>query len=195
MDLDPFVPVGIAAATARFIDIFLLHCLLADSAPDTRDEIAALARNQHRAAASGRQPGLKLERGAREVTLVEWAEEILAQCVPLAAALDAVHGGNAYREALAGAAAALAAPDSLPSARVLATMQQDFGGSYTRFIRAQAEQTRATLMALPWSREQQSTYEAMALQSVRQRQAIEAADTVDFETWRQAYLDPGRLVA
>ena len=28
MDLDPFVPVGIAAATVRFLDVFLLHCLL-----------------------------------------------------------------------------------------------------------------------------------------------------------------------
>ncbi|HNY47557.1 MAG TPA: glutamate--cysteine ligase, partial [Casimicrobium sp.] len=57
MDLDPFVAVGITAATMRFIDVFLLHCLLADSPPDTPAEIAALARNQHRTAASGREPG------------------------------------------------------------------------------------------------------------------------------------------
>src|SRR6185369_4199957 len=50
MDLDPFEPVGIAAPTGRLLDIFLLHCLLSDSPPDTPDEIAALARNQHRAA-------------------------------------------------------------------------------------------------------------------------------------------------
>ena len=42
MDLDPFEPVGIDAATMRFLDIFLLHCLLADSPPDTPEEIAAL---------------------------------------------------------------------------------------------------------------------------------------------------------
>ena len=35
MDLDPFVPVGIEAPTMRFIDVFLLHCLLSDSPPDT----------------------------------------------------------------------------------------------------------------------------------------------------------------
>src|SRR5207247_3020408 len=42
MDLDPFVPIGIKAQTLRFLDVFLLHCLLADSPDDTPQEIAAL---------------------------------------------------------------------------------------------------------------------------------------------------------
>ena len=33
MDLDPFVPVGIRAQTIRFLDVFLLHCLLAALLP------------------------------------------------------------------------------------------------------------------------------------------------------------------
>ena len=56
MDLDPFVPVGIEAATMRFIDLFLLHCLLSDSPPDTPQEIgragAATSSAWRRAAAS-----------------------------------------------------------------------------------------------------------------------------------------------
>jgi glutamate--cysteine ligase len=47
MDLDPFETTGIGAGTAHFLDVFLLHCLLSDSPPDTPDEIAAMARNQH----------------------------------------------------------------------------------------------------------------------------------------------------
>ncbi|MBL8325495.1 MAG: glutamate--cysteine ligase [Rubrivivax sp.] len=206
MDLDPFEPVGINARTMRFLDIFLLHCLLAPSAEDTPEEIAALGRNQHRAAAFGRQPGLQLERaGARgtmpEVALVDWADEVLQQCEPIARQLDAAHGARAgaaaagYAQVLAEARRGLEAPDTLPSAGVLATMQHDFAGSYTGFVRAMAEQTRARHMALPWSREQQSRYEAMALQSLMKRQAIEAADTLDFESWRRAYLDPARLLA
>ncbi len=52
MDLDPFETIGINASTTRFLDVFLLHCLLEPSPPDTPDEIAALARNQppHRGA-------------------------------------------------------------------------------------------------------------------------------------------------
>ncbi|MDH4191927.1 MAG: glutamate--cysteine ligase, partial [Betaproteobacteria bacterium] len=56
MDLDPFIPIGIAAVTMRFLDVFLLHCLLCNSPPETPQEIAAIARNQHRVAARGREP-------------------------------------------------------------------------------------------------------------------------------------------
>ena len=55
MDLDPFEPVGIDAGTMRFLDVFLLHCLLSDSPPDTPDEIAtrrATSSASPRAAAS-----------------------------------------------------------------------------------------------------------------------------------------------
>ena len=66
MDLDPFVPVGIEAPTMRFIDLFLLHCLLSDSPPDTRDEIAALGAQPARAAARGREPGLRARARPRQ---------------------------------------------------------------------------------------------------------------------------------
>ena len=193
MDLDPFVPVGIQAATMRFIDIFLLHCLLQPSPPDTPDEIAALGRNQHRTAAFGRQPGLTLERQGADVPLVDWAAELLAQCGPIASALDDAHGGHAYTEALAEAQASLAAPDTLPSARVLAQMHSDFAGSHITFTRALSEQTRQHLQQLPWTAEQQATFEAEAQASVAAQRAIEAADTVDFETFRQGYLAPEGL--
>jgi glutamate--cysteine ligase len=53
MDLNPFEPIGIDAMTLRFLDVFLLHCLLADSPPDTPSEIRELAQNQHLTAARG----------------------------------------------------------------------------------------------------------------------------------------------
>ncbi len=193
MDLDPFVPVGIQAATIRFLDIFLLHCLLADSPRDTPAEIAELGRNQHRAASHGREPGLALERHGRPVLLMDWAGELLADCAPIAQALDDAHGSTAYGEALAAARAGIAAPDSLPSARALATMTADFGSGYTPFLRAQSEQTHNHLRALPWSAEQQAEFEAMARDSLAERLALEAAETVDFETYRLAYLSPERL--
>jgi glutamate--cysteine ligase len=195
MDLDPYVPVGIQAATMRFIDIFLLHCLLQDSPPDTPQEIADLGDNQHRTAAYGRQPGLTLKRDGQDVQLVDWVAEILSACAPIATALDAALGGGDYWEALNAARACLAAPDSLPSARVLAAMSQDFGGSHIAFTRAQAEQTRLHFQALPWTSEQQAVFEAEAQASVAAQRAIEAADSVDFETFRQTYVSAEGLQA
>jgi glutamate--cysteine ligase len=193
MDLDPFVEVGIEAPTMRFLDLFLLHCLLSDSPPDTPQEIAALGRNQQLTAARGREPGLRLERGGREVVLLDWGAEIVEQCASLAEMLDAALGGRAYRDAQRAASAGLTAVDGLPSARVLATMRADFDGSYVRFMRAQSQAARERLLALPWSADQQRRYETEAAESVAEQQRIEAGDTMPFEIYRQEYLSPQRL--
>lgn len=193
MDLDPFEPVGIRASTMRFIDVFLLHCLLADSPDDTPAEIAQLARNQHLTAGRGREPGLKLQRGDGEIELAQWGEEIVAQCLPIAAALDAAHGGSDYSDAVRAAQASLRAPDTLPSARVLAAMRQEHADSFVGFVRAQSEKTRDELLALPWRSEDQATFEQMSRASFEAQREIEAADTMPFENYRQQYVSPDRL--
>ena len=193
MDLDPFEPVGINAQTMRFLDVFLLHCLLSDSPPDTPAEIAELKHNQHQTAARGREPGLLLKRAGGEVALTEWGAEVLAQCAPIAAALDAAQGGRPYSDALAAAQAALLDAASLPSARVLAAMAKDFDNSFVKFARAQSNQTQAALQALPLSAEQHARLVALSAQSIVEQKNIEAADTMPFEIYRQQYVSAERL--
>ncbi|MBB4842504.1 glutamate--cysteine ligase [Paucibacter oligotrophus] len=197
MDLDPFVPIGIAAQTVRFLDVFLLHCLTQPSPPDTPEEIRALAHNQHRVAAHGRDPALRLQNvggAAGTRSLVEWGAELLAQCAPMAQALDAAHGGTAYAQALAAACQTLARAETTPSARMLAVMRQDYQDSYVAFLREQSEQTRQQLLDLPYSAAQSARFEAQALASLAEQQRIEAADTLDFESYRQQYLAPERML-
>jgi glutamate--cysteine ligase len=193
MDLNPFVPIGITAETVRFLDVFLLHCLLSDSPPDTPDEIAALGRNQHRTAARGREPGLTLERGSQEITLVDWGLQIVDECGPIAAAVDAAHGGELHQAALVAARELLGDASLTPSARVLAAMAQDFRHSFSAFTLAQSRQTQAALLALPHSAEHDARYAQMAQASVEAQQAVEASDTLPFEAYRQQYLSPQRL--
>ncbi len=193
MDLDPFVPAGIRAETMDFLDVFLLHCLQTDSPPDTPAEIAELARNQHRTAARGREPGLMLERRGLEVSLLDWSAELLDGCAPLAAALDAAHQTTRYSQALSSARAGLQAPDTLPSARVLAAMAQDFDNSFVKFARAQSDKTRAHFLALPWTAEQEVRFAQMSTQSFEDQRKIEAADSLPFEQYRQQYLSAARL--
>jgi glutamate--cysteine ligase len=193
MDLDPFVPVGIAPATARFLDVFLLHCLLVDSPPDTPDECAALARNQEAVSARGREPGLRLERDGREISLIEWGQELLDGFVPIAALLDTRLGGTAHHEALEVARAALVDPSTLPSARVLATMAAGFAGSHLDFVRSCSEAARQAVLALAWSDADAAHYHALAEASRREQAAVEASDSLSFEVFRQHYLSPLQL--
>jgi len=119
------VPIGITLPTIRFLDIFLLHCLLSGSPADTPAEIAALGRNQHKTAAYGREPGLTLERDGQEIALVDWGAQLLRDFAPIAAMLDAAHATSDYSDALRAAQSVIDQPDMLPSARVLDVMARD----------------------------------------------------------------------
>jgi len=193
LDLDPFLPVGIGAATMRLLDVFLLHCLLSDSPPDTPEEIAFISRNQHRVAERGREPGLRLDARGREMPLADWGRRLLEECAPIAAALDAAHGGGAYLDALEAARAALGDPSLLPSARVLAEVRAAHAGSYVAFAAAQSARHRDTLEHLPFAPEVEAAFARAAAESIAEQKAIEAADRVPFETYRQQYLSQDLL--
>ena len=188
MDLDPFSPIGIAPGTIRFLNVFLLHCLLYDSPPDTPKEIEALGRNKQLVASRGRESGLRLDRYGETVELREWGAQVLAECGPIARALDEAHGGAAHRDALAQAVSALDNPDSLPSARMLREMSERHDNSYARFALARSLEHRRTLESEPLPAEVEARFARLAEKSIRVQREIEAADKIPFETFRQRYL-------
>ena len=188
MDLDPFCPIGIWPQTCRFLDTFLLHCLTSDSPPDTPQEIGEIARNQQAAAVRGREPGLMLERRGRRAALREWASEALGECEPIATALDEAFGGAAYREAFAGAAKRVADAEDTPSARVLHAMARNHDNAFVRFALIESTLHKAMLQHLEFPREVRERFSRLASESLLKQRELEAADQVDFETFRQRYL-------
>ena len=173
--------------------VFLLHCLTSASPPDSPEEIAALARNQHRTAARGREPGLLLERGDQQVTLKDWGDDIVAQCVPIAAALDAAHDTHEYSAALAKATVGLNDASTLPSARVLAAMARDHDNSFVKFARAQSEKAKAHFDGLSLSSKQKAYFEQLSQRSIADQKKIEAMDSMPFEMYREQYVSAERL--
>jgi len=188
MDLDPFSPIGIQAETMRFLDVFLLHCLLSDSPRDTPEEIAGLARNQHRVADRGRDPDLRLERRGEEVAPAEWGRALLGEYEPVAAALDAARGGSAHGDALISAAAAIEDPSATRSALVLHKMAKDHGNSCVRFALAHSARYREEALARPFPADVEARFKRMAEESIAEQRKAEASDTMPFETFRQRYL-------
>lgn len=198
LDLDPFEPVGINAQTLRFLDTFLLHCLVTPSAPDSPDEIREMAHNQQLAAAQGREPGLTLLRGGHHVTLADWGNDLLAAMTPVATLLDGVNGlatdaDTSHTQALAAMVARLNNLDTSPSARVLAAVKAREDQVFVGFVRERSAATRQHLLDLPWTAEQQAAFEAESQASLAAQIAIEQADTMPFEIYRQAYVSEKRL--
>ena len=188
LDVDPFWPVGIDTMTMRFLDVFLLHCLLCDSPPDNADEIGVIAQNQYRVAERGREPGVQLRRRDRDIDLAEWGRELLRECAPIAAALDSSDEGHRHADAVAAADEMLLDPERTPSARVLREMAQQHANSYIDFALAQSRRHRRALLDLPFPDEANARLRRMADESLEAQRRIEEADDVPFDVYREQYL-------
>jgi glutamate--cysteine ligase len=193
MDINPFEPIGISASTMRMLDIFLLHCLLTDSPLDTPEEIEALKENQLRTAERGREPGLRILRGKKEVLLTEWAHEILTACHPIAQALDATHGSDDYSQALLAAHDVVQFPHLTPSARVLDGTRA-YNNNFQSFGLAQTHASKKYLLGLPRNAALEKTFAQLSRASIQAQREIEKADTGSFEEWRLRYMDVANLL-
>ncbi|MNZ97442.1 hypothetical protein D3C78_1166790 [compost metagenome] len=61
------------------------------------------------------------------------------------------------------------------------------------FSLARSQRAQASLLAMPWTPEQQAKAQALAEESVAMQKAREAADTMPFEEWRERYMAPQGL--
>ena len=195
MDLNPFHAIGIDEATIRFLDIFLMHCLLSDGPADTPAEIVVIGRNQLLVARQGRNPDLLLTRENDSLSPAAWGRELLAECEPIAAALDASHRTDAYRNALAAAGAALTQPSKTLSARVLQELAGKYDNNFPRFGLARSLQYKQELLSQPWSDADEARFRKAAEDSLREQKRIEDSDSMPFEIYRQHYLSRDRLRA
>jgi glutamate--cysteine ligase len=193
MDLDPFEPLGINVQTMRFLDVFLAYCLISESAPDTPTEIAAIASNQQRVAERGREPGLLLQQGASEISLLDWGADLVAAMEPVALQFDAAHETTDYTAALQAAKLGLAQPETLPSARVVQTIEREYGGSFVAFARDRSERTKKAMLEVPLSDSVRTRLEAQSTASIQEQKGIEAVDTMPFDVYLREYLSPARL--
>jgi glutamate--cysteine ligase len=193
MDLDPFEPLGISTQTMRFLDVFLTYCLLSGSPPDSPEEIAAMARNQHAVAERGREPGLLLQRGSTNVALSDWGLEVFEAMRPIASKFDVANGTTEHTDAVQAALLGLTQPDTLPSARVLQRVREDHAGSFVGFVQAQSQKTKNAMLQMPLQPSVRERLESQSRESLAAQRAIEAADTMPFDVYLKEYLSPRRL--
>lgn len=188
MDLDPFCAIGITGATMRFLDVFLLHCLLTDSPPDTPSELAEVSRNQLLVAQKGRSADTRLSRHGDSVGVSEWGSKLLGELEPVADALDSAHRSAAYADALSVARAAIKDSSKTPSASILRELAQKFDNSNFHFALEKSIRYRDEILEMPLSAEVEARFRKLAEESIAARQRIEASDSVPFEVFRQRYM-------
>ena len=187
LDVNPFLSIGIDATTVRLLDLLLLQCLLTESPADSDSEIDREEHNRQQVVKAGRQPMLKLQTAEGEQSLAKLAATALAQCEPIALALDKAGDDNSYQECLKEQRRRIAHPAQTLSGRIMA----DMAARKLPFFRFAMDQSLAHSQwfhAHPLAANRMAEMHQNATQSILDRQVVEASDEVDFETFRARYI-------
>ncbi len=182
VDISPFSPVGLDAAQMRFMDTFLLYCLLEESPACETDEQVTQAANLEAVVNSGRLPGLLLNNGSTDIPMVQWANEMLDDMRPIAALLDAVHESGNYNASLESQLAKVADPELTPSARVLREMRER-NLSFFRLAMTYSEQWAQYFHERPLATDTQIAFDEATHRSLLAQRKIEQSDNMNFEQY------------
>lgn len=186
LDLDLFNPIGIDETKARFIEAFLINCLLHDSPKYQGIEYSNNNMNQLNVAHCGRKPGLKLNRNGKQILLKSWAEEIVQSMEPVCHILDSNHPDKPYTKALEIQMAAIENPDLTVSAKLLNGMRSNespFGGygltmsrlHQTYFLKNQLDKNTM------------DQFDQISQDSHQNQIEIESGDTLSFDQYLANY--------
>jgi glutamate--cysteine ligase len=188
LDVSAFDPVGVNQNKLRFLEAFLALCLLRDSDPIGLGEQAGLDANHLLVARRGREPGLKLKRGTRDVSMVEWARELLDSMQGLCELLDHGERARPYTAALEQQRAKVDDVERTPSARLLAEMRQG-GESFFDLSKRMSQLHKDYFLGLyPPNERRLAEFASAARESHEAQARIEASDLTDFDTYLAQYL-------
>jgi glutamate--cysteine ligase len=126
LDLNPFFKTGMDLNQLYFLQVFMLYCLLEDSAIISEMEAYAMNRNHHLVSLSGRKPNLQLyPHNKRPVLLKEWAEDIFRKLRSIASVMDMADSGSKYHYSVEQEYNKVLDPSLLPSARIHEDMEKN----------------------------------------------------------------------
>jgi glutamate--cysteine ligase len=184
-DLNPLIDIGIAPEQSKFADAFLMMCLLRDSPPITSREQSENAENKRRVVTRGRDPELKLLVHNTEQAMRPMAHELFDDMQPFAKILDTAYGGDRYASTLADLRSRIDAPDTTPSAQVLAGIQKH--GSLVEYTLHLSKQHHQSLLAQALDETLSAKFSAAAVDSLNEQKALEAKPQIKFEDYVAQY--------
>ena len=187
LDISIDDPAGINQNTMRFMEAFLIYCLLEDSPPFDDAALEETRVNQSRAAREGRDPECRLLRDGAEVLLADWGREILSKVEQIAAVIDRCEGEDCYVQAVHGLAALIDDADQTPSARLLRELQEG-GNSFFEYAMSMARSHRDYFASITdMSEQRHEEFLQEAEQSWSRQREIEAADSISFAEYLAHY--------
>jgi glutamate--cysteine ligase len=182
LDINPFSPIGIDERQARFLDLFLIWCALADAPYMNAQEVLCTRSNWNKVILEGRKPGLTLEVdcGSPQQPLADIGKSLFHDLRRVAVIIDNNNNNQQYQQACDALVASFDDPELTYSARILQAMQQQGIATLGLNLANEYRQTLCTEPLDVLNEEQFATEQAASW--LRQRE-IEAADKLSFEQY------------
>ena len=186
IDVNAFDPLGINEEQLRFLEIFMLFCLLQDSPMLSADEVNEIDMNLVQVAHMGREPGTRLSCNDEAIPLKTWAANLLDAMQGVASLFDLSHNSKSYTESLARQRECALDPAATTSARMLNEMREN-GEGFFHFARRMSLKHHGYFNSLTLSKERKCLFEKVANDSIDQQLEIEANDNLDFDAYLKRY--------
>ncbi len=188
LDVNAFDPLGVNETQLRFIEIFMLFCLLAESEQICFSEREEIDHNELLVAHHGRDPDLKLYRDAVEIKLKDWASELLEGMQSVSELLDQHKTDNPYQQSLQLQIEKIKDSNLTPSARMLGEMRDNKEAFY-HFAKRMSQQHNQYFNDLKLSEERTRFFTDEARKSILKQQEIEASDNMSLDEYLQDYFN------
>lgn len=182
LDINPFSPIGVDEQQIRFLDLFMVWCVLADAPEMSSDELLCTRTNWNRVILEGRKPGLTLGIGCEtaQFPLAKVGKDLFRDLKRVAQTMDSLYGGEEYQKVCDQLVESFDNPELTFSARILRSMiDQGIGGTG----RTLAAQYRDMLQQEPLEVLSEEDFIAEREASIARQREVEAADTESFDAF------------
>lgn len=186
LDVNAFDPLGINETQVRFLEVFMLFCLLHESQTFAADEHAAIDQNELLTAHIGRSGDCRLTSSGQQRPLQVWAKELCDQMQAVAELLDSTKQENVYGQALARQLERIKDPEATPSARMLRTMREN-GEGFFDFALRMSKQHQEYFRQIELKPEDLRRYQEWTKNSFVKQSDIEAQNNQSFAEYLAEY--------
>ena len=189
LDTNPFLPVGIDAQQIRFLDAFLLYCLLSNSPELTPQECEEIKNNQQKIVLEGRKPHLELNKKGQSVDVKVAAKSLLTEVQAMSNLLDKAHGeqsnapfnnkNNMYDQSIKAQIDKVENSELTPSGLMMKDVENGNEFIESMLIQVKKHQVHFSERGLSDAMDTQLQHETT--ESFRQQHQLEANDESSFE--------------
>lgn len=187
LDVNCLSPTGVDIEQLRFIEAFLIYCLLSESPRLTSEALSEIEYNELTVALRGRTPGLDLIDSGQRRCIWRWATSICEALKPIGHILDDGDDDGPYSEAIIRQIEQIAAPDKLPAAYILKTLQ-DQNVEYHNYVMSLSNRYAEDFRSGVQDASASEKFRHLAEQSLGEQRELEANDDESLSDYIARYL-------